>query len=167
MARDVNARTLAYVVVFTGLGLALAPVSFPVGPTRAFPGQHFVNGLAGVLIGPWALLVALLISTIRLMLGLGTVFAYPGSLPGALAVALAAYFLRRRGLHAYAPLAEPLGTLGLGLPLSAYVVAPALGLGQRFAAGLIPIFAGWAASTAIGSVAAFLVASALRKLGRL
>lgn len=51
-------RIIAYVVVFTGLGMALAPLSFPVGPTRAFPGQHFVNGIAGVVIGPWALVVA-------------------------------------------------------------------------------------------------------------
>ncbi|MCU7787821.1 energy coupling factor transporter S component ThiW [Pyrobaculum sp. 3827-6] len=162
-----HTRKLAYVAVFTGLGLALAPLSFPVGPTRAFPGQHFVNGLAGVLVGPWALVVAFLISSLRNMLGLGTLFAFPGSLPGALVVWLVGVVLRRFGKAHYAPLFEPLGTLGLGFPTAAYVVAPLLGVGERFAAGFIPLLAGWAASTFTGSVAAFAVASAWRRLGRL
>ncbi|RFA96340.1 energy coupling factor transporter S component ThiW [Pyrobaculum aerophilum] len=160
-------RVVAYLAVFTGLGLALAPLSFPVGPTRAFPGQHFVNGVAGVVIGPWALAVAFLVSLIRNMLGLGTVFAFPGSIPGALIVWLAATALRRFGKAHYAPLFEPLGTLGLGFPAAAYVVAPLLGVGERFITGLIPIFIGWAASTITGSIAAFFVAVALRRLGRL
>ena len=62
----------------------------------------------------WALLVALLISIIKYSLGLGTALAYPGSLPEALTVALVAYVLRRRGLHTYAPLFKPLGTLEVG-----------------------------------------------------
>lgn len=155
---------LAYVVVFTGLGLALAPLNIPIGPTKAFPGQHFVNGLAGLVLGPWAVAVAALISAIRLMLGLGTVFAFPGSIPGALVVGLASVVFGRRP---WVALLESLGTLGVGLPLSIYVVAPALGLGERFAAALIPVALGWALSTGIGTAGAYAAALALRRLGKI
>ncbi|CCC81948.1 energy coupling factor transporter S component ThiW [Thermoproteus tenax] len=155
---------LSYIVVFTGLGLALAPLNIPVGPTKAFPGQSFVNGLAGLVLGPWAVVVAILISTIRLMLGLGTIFAFPGSIPGALLVGLASTAFKRRPWVVWF---EPVGTLGIGLPLSVYVIGPALGLGNQFAAALIPVTAGWALSTAIGTSAAYAVALALRRLGKI
>jgi len=61
-----------------------------VGPTKCFPFQHAVNAVAGVLLGPWwAAAAAFVASVIRNMLGTGTLFAFPGSIPGALAVGLA------------------------------------------------------------------------------
>ncbi|PSO06974.1 hypothetical protein B9Q04_13290 [Candidatus Marsarchaeota G2 archaeon BE_D] len=40
----------------------------------------------GVTLGPYAVVVALFISLIRMGLGVGTIFSLPGSLPGALLV---------------------------------------------------------------------------------
>src|SRR5699024_9727296 len=46
--------------------------------------QHMVNVLAAVLLGPFpAVLIAFLTSLLRVMLGLGTVVAFPGSIIGA------------------------------------------------------------------------------------
>lgn len=53
-------RKVALSSVLSALALVIAPFSwFAWGPTKAFPGQHFVNALAGVLVGPlWAAFIA-------------------------------------------------------------------------------------------------------------
>ena len=116
-----NTRKIAQAAVLAATAVALSPLSFPIGPTRVYPAQHMINGVGGVLLGPWyAVLVALIAAIVRNALGTGTVFAFPGGIPGALIVGLVHRYLWRRD---YAALAEPVGT-ACGAVISALLVAP-------------------------------------------
>ena len=86
-------RKVAYAVVLAAIGIALAPyTSFPIGIAKVNPTQHFVNLVGAVLLGPWwAVCIAAVIGTIRNMLGVGTLLAFPGGMIGAL---LAGYCYR-------------------------------------------------------------------------
>lgn len=78
-------KKLTVTALFIGLGVLLAPiVSFPLAGARVFPLQHLINVLLAVLLG-WRYSVsgAFCISSIRIVLGVGTVLAYPGSMIGA------------------------------------------------------------------------------------
>jgi len=158
--------------VLAALALVLSPVSwFAWGPTRAFPGQHFINALAGVTVGPlWAIAIAVIVGTLRISLGLGTVFAYPGGIPGGVVVGLVYALLKRRlgraRAMALAALSEPLGTVLIGATTSWYLVDPLInaGLRTRFLS-LLPFYAGWALSSISGSVLAMLVLTALEARG--
>lgn len=116
-----NTRKIAQAAVLAATAVALSPLSFPIGPTRVYPAQHMINGIGGVLLGPWyAMLVALIAAIVRNALGTGTIFALPGGIPGALVVGLVHRYLWRRD---YAALTEPVGT-ACGAIISALLVAP-------------------------------------------
>lgn len=130
-------RNLALAGLFAALGVLLSGLSVPVGPTRCFPAQHALNALAGVLLGPWwAAGAATITSLLRVSLGTGTLFAFPGSIPGALAVGFAAALLPDR-LKPLGVLAEPLATCTLGAWICAAWLGPAMGksVGYAFLAG--------------------------------
>lgn len=122
-AKYFNLKKLALTAIFAALGVVLSPLFFVVGPTKCYPFQHMINGLAGVLIGPWyAGLAALITGIIRNMLGTGTIFAFPGGIPGAITVGLI-YKITKRDESA---ICEPIGTF-IGALLSAYIVGPMAG----------------------------------------
>lgn len=146
--------------VLAALGVVIAPfLWFAWGPTKAFPGQHLVNVLAGVLLGPaWAALVATVVGTIRIALGVGTVYAYPGGIPGGIVVGVAYHVLRRvtkrrKVSLVAAALTEPLGTVLVGGAISWYLFDPFFGgaMHARFAT-ILWLFLGWAASSVTGAV---------------
>ena len=106
---------------FIALGFVLSLVSFPIGPTRVFPFQHMINALVGIMLGPlWAVVVGFGIGTLRIAAGTGTLFAYPGGIPGGFVVGILYWHVWRRDECA---LTEPLGT-GVGGILSAVAFAP-------------------------------------------
>ena len=126
LKRDKNKRfkkmTLAGLLVATSL--LLSGISFPLGPVRCFPFQHTANVLAGAALGPWwAASAAFSTSLLRIMAGTGTIFAFPGSIPGAIAAGLAFRLFR----NPWAALAEPLGTGILRAAIIAWVMGPAVG----------------------------------------
>ena len=138
-----NTKIVAYTAVFGALGAALGWISIPVGPTKIFPLQHTINGIAGVLIGPWAVVSALIATTIRYSTGMGSIYAFPGSPFGALVVAVV-YRLVKKDSSA---LFEPLGTVFLGGTASGLLIAPFFSQGSAptvwffwiaFAASCIP-----------------------------
>lgn len=151
---------------FIALGFVLSLVSFPIGPTRIFPFQHTINALVGIMLGPWyAILVAFGIGTLRLAAGTGTVFAYPGGIPGGLVVGLLYWYVWR---HDECALSEPIGT-ALGAILSALVFAPSIGskplpsiLGFTAQWELYVIFF-WLASIP-GSIIGYILVKTLRKI---
>jgi len=173
-------RKISLLIALTAVGVIIAPLAwFPFISTKAFPGQHLVNAIAGVLLGPWlAAIAAILIGIIRNALGIGTIYAFPGGVPGAIVVGLA-YLLTRNArnplLRYSAALLEPIGTVLIGGTLSIFIVAPAVGdirlLGAIEQYGLysfLPIFwAGWAASSVPGSIIGYLVLLTLDKSGLL
>ncbi len=166
---------IAYTTVFTALGIVLAHTFFfSIFGTLAFPGQHLVNAVAGVMLGPWwASLVAILVGTYRNAVGIGTLFAYPGGIPGAIVVGLGYRLLRRRysvKASLSAALLEPLGTVIIGGTISLLVIAPVIKpettqlITQLGIVGaLIQFYTGWALSSVPGAVIGYLLLIALHR----
>ena len=113
-------RIITAVGLLVAIGTIAAPFSIPVGLAKAYPVQHAINVLAGVLLGPGpAVVAAVLTSTIRNLLGTGTPMAFPGSIFGALLAGLAFRYFQKEYLAAAG---EVLGT-GLIGGLVAFPVA--------------------------------------------
>ncbi|RST73001.1 energy coupling factor transporter S component ThiW [Siminovitchia acidinfaciens] len=113
-------------------------IFIPVGFAKVFPVQHFANIVTAVLFGPgYALAQAFIVSVIRNMAGTGSLFAFPGSMIGAL---LAGWFYSKTKRMEFAFLGEVIGTGLLGA-VAAYPIAKLL-FGQEAALfGLVPAFA--------------------------
>ena len=129
-------------LTFTAIIIAITTVSsgfiyIPVGFAKIFPIQHFANVLSAVLLGPWyALAQAFITSTLRNMQGTGGLFAYPGSMIGAL---LAAYFYSKSKKISLAVVGEVIGTGILGA-IATYPIAVLLLGREATLFGLIPAF---------------------------
>ena len=154
-----NTKKIAVAAVLTGLTVALSTFYIPLGTTKCFPAQHMMNGIAGVLLGPWyAVLMATATGTIRNILGLGTLYAFPGGIPGALVVGLVhRYFLK----NDVAALSEPIGTVAVGATLSAILFAPM----QGHSLTMYFFWVAFAVSSIPGAFLGYLVLKALRRLG--
>ncbi|HDI42644.1 MAG TPA: energy coupling factor transporter S component ThiW [Candidatus Bathyarchaeota archaeon] len=155
---EVSSKRVALTAVLISIGVVLAPiVYFPIGPTKCYPIQHMINAVAGVLLGPWyAAGIATAIGIIRYTSGFGTIFAFPGGIPGALVVGLVHRYIRRSD---YAALTEPIGTVVIGATLSALVFAPLIGR-------IKPLAFFWtffAASSIPGCILGFIVIKMLRR----
>jgi len=152
-----NTKLLVQLSLYTAIGVFLASfLWFPAGPTKCFPGQHIVNAVAGVLLGPiHASIVALLIGIIRNLVGWGTIFAFPGGIPGALTVGMFSLLLGHKKRH-FAAFSEPLGTVFIGGTLSTIVI----GLNPST---LLFIWSNFAISSVPGSIIGFIILTSIRK----
>jgi energy-coupling factor transport system ATP-binding protein len=152
-------RRVAYAVVLTAIGVALAPyTSIPLGIAKINPTQHFVNLLAAVLLGPgWAVLIAMVIGALRNVLGLGTLLAFPGGMIGAFLAGMAYCKLRRPG---WAAAGEIVGTGLIAPVVSALLVAPFLMNKSIALFTLVPSFLG---STILGALLGILALKLLRR----
>jgi len=159
-------KRLTLSIVLIALGVVLAPLYFIAGPTKAFPFQHMINAISGVFLGPWyAMVIAITIGAIRNGLGTGTIFAFPGGIPGALVVGLLYHYVKKTD---YMALSEFLGTT-LGALISAIIIAPFIGvkmpplLGIEVQWALFTIY--WLISSVPGCTLGFLVIKVLRRTG--
>uniref|UniRef100_A0A7C3EWG2 Energy coupling factor transporter S component ThiW n=1 Tax=Candidatus Methanomethylicus mesodigestus TaxID=1867258 RepID=A0A7C3EWG2_9CREN len=160
---------ISAIMIALGVILSAYPGAIPIGPTKVFPFQHMINGIAGFLLGPfYAGGIALAIGILRIGIGTGTVFAIFGGVPGALVVGFVCRYLVKRPAIS---LVEPLGT-AFGALISAFFVAPVIG------AGPLPPFLGISAQWALftifflmssipGSILGYLVLIALKRRGML
>lgn len=172
MIRSKSLRRLVLSALLSALALAVSPVAwFQWGPTKAFPGQHMVNVLAGIMVGPiLASFCAIIVGTLRIMLGVGTVFAYPGGIPGGLMVGILYLLFKKkfksRRAIVLASLGEPVGTVLIGGTISWYIVDPFLGsvLHSRFGT-LLPFYLGWALSSISGWAIGTVLVLALDRMG--
>lgn len=184
MKTEINyVKKLALLAVFSALGVAISPFTWFVAfGTKAYPAQHMINAILGVLLGPlWTAIAAIFIGTIRNMLGTGTVYAFPGGIPGGLVVGIVYWVLKRLRLseksRLTAALSEPIGTLLIGAPLAIFLVASWMGP-QGYSASLLhltategPIFGylifatWWAISCVPGSILGFIVLMILKRIG--
>lgn len=113
-------------------GVILSVVSIPMGPTKCFPFQHTINVIAGITLGPWwALGAAFTTSVIRNLAGTGSIFAFPGSMFGALFVGIAAKALPDK-YKILAACAEPVGTGIVGAWVGAAILGPMIGKSVGF-----------------------------------
>ncbi|HBY57632.1 MAG TPA: energy coupling factor transporter S component ThiW [Candidatus Atribacteria bacterium] len=149
-------RKIVLTGLFAAMAVILSGIHFPVGPTKCFPFQHAINAVSGVLLGSWyASIAATVAGVIRNMLGTGTIFAFPGGIPGALVVGIVHRFWSKD----YAAFVEPLGTGPIGASISAYVVAPWIGKSMPFLTFQIAFLV----SSIPGCILGFLVLRILRK----
>jgi energy coupling factor transporter S component ThiW len=124
--------------MFIALGTLSSNVFFiPVGFTKLFPVQHFLNVLSAVLLGPYyAVAQAFGVSLLRNIMGTGSLFAFPGSMVGAL---LASFLFLKTKKIFLAFLGEVVGTGIIGAMLC-YPIATII-LGQKATLfGFIPLF---------------------------
>ena len=152
-----NLRKLVLAGLLIAVGVACSPFSIPVGASKCFPVQHMVNVLAAVMLGPWyGVGMAFLTSLLRVLLGTGSLLAFPGSMCGALVCGLI-YHYRKNLPLTY--LGEVLGTSLLGgmlaYPLATLVMAKQAALITY----VIPFFV----STAGGTILAAVLVFALQK----
>lgn len=132
-AKDELLKKAVTAGILAAAGVVLSVISIPAGPVRCFPFQHTINVIAGIVLGPlWAVGAAFVTSLIRNMIGTGSLFAFPGSIFGALFVGVAAMALPKRYKIAAAAM-EPIGTGVVGAWVSAQIVAPFIGKTVGFA----------------------------------
>ena len=95
-------RKIAATTVLAAAAIVLSPFSFPIGPTKIYPAQHMINSISGVLLGPWyAICVAVIAGIVRNALGTGTIFAFPGGIPGALVVGIVHRYIWKKNSAKY------------------------------------------------------------------
>lgn len=158
-ARRNATRTLVLAALFAAIGVLISAFAVPVGGARVLPFQHAINAVAGVLLGPWwAALSALVTATLRFAFGTGSLFAFPGSPFGAIAVGLAYRWLKRDE----AALFEPLGTVLVGATLGALLISPFIG---EATGGLVALAVSFALSSIPGAIVGYLLLKALRRAG--
>lgn len=141
---------LTYTAMIAGITTVSSGfIYIPIGFAKIFPIQHFANVLSAVLLGPWyALAQAFISSTLRNLMGTGSIFAYPGSMIGAL---LAAYLFSKTKKIQFAALGEVIGTGLLGA-LATYPISIFLLGKEATVFGLMPAFA---LSSIVGAVMAY------------
>ncbi|HJG32319.1 energy coupling factor transporter S component ThiW [Jeotgalicoccus aerolatus] len=147
--------------VFVALNVILSSIiTFPIGIIRAAPMQHLINVLGAVMTGPWVIVQAFISSTLRVLTGTGTVFAFPGSMIGALAAWLLYKFTKKLPLAA---LGEVLGTGIIGA-LSLYPLIRILNLDTNI---FTAVAAAFFLSSLIGSAVSYFILKQLEKRGAL
>lgn len=152
-------KRLVLGAMFVAVAVALSPLSIPVGVAKCFPVQHFVNVMAAMFLGPvYGVGVAFSASLIRVLLGTGTLLAFPGSMIGALLCGIVFYAGKKLWVTC---LAEVVGTGIIGA-LVAYPVATLL-MGRE--AAIFTFVVPFLVSTIGGSAIAFVFVSIFNKLG--
>ena len=114
-------RILSLLSIYLALGVLVSPIFYvDLGFAKVFPMQHLLNVCLAVWFGTrYNLMGAFALSSLRILLGLGTIMAYPGSLFGAF---LSAYFYEKTQSLWMASIGEVVGT-GLIGSLVAYAIA--------------------------------------------
>lgn len=131
-------QKLTMTAMFIAIGTLTSHAFFiPLGITKVFPMQHFINVLSAVLLGPYyAVAQALCVSILRNLMGTGSIFAFPGSMIGAFFAAF--LFMKTRKIY-MAFVGEVVGTGFIGA-IASYPIATLL-LGKEASLfGFIPAF---------------------------
>lgn len=151
-------RKLTYTAIISAITTVTSTVIYiPLGFAKVFPIQHFANVLSAVLLGPWyAILQAVVTSTLRNMMGTGSLFAYPGSVIGAF---LAAMLYQKTNKLSLSAVGEVVGT-GIFGAIATYPIAVLL-LGQKATLfGFVPSFI---ASSFTGAIMGYGLLKVLQK----
>lgn len=148
--KKISTKKLALAGVLCAVAVACSPFSIPVGASKCFPVQHFVNILGGVFLGPlYNVIVAFVTSLIRNLLGTGSLLAFPGSMCGALLCGLMYKYFKNLPL---AYLGELVGTSVIGGILAYPVATLIMGKEASLFLYVIPFFISTFGGTIIGAV---------------
>ncbi|MCE4957205.1 energy coupling factor transporter S component ThiW [Macrococcoides caseolyticum] len=151
-------RKLTLTSILIAMNIVLSQmISIPVGPIKAYPMQHFINVLCAVLVGPWfGLAQALISSCLRNYFGMGTLFAFPGSMIGVFFAGLLYNKFKKLELAA---LGEWIGT---GL-IGSICTLPLMYIMQLDFKGFMPIFYAFLLNSFIGSIIAYFLLKLLKQ----
>ena len=159
MKSDNKILKLTVVALFVTVAVVLSGFSIPLGVARVFPVQHAVNILLGVLLGPWyAVEAAFVTSMIRVLLGTGTILAFPGSMIGA---CLCGLLYRKYENIGIAFIGELIGTGIIGA-LVAYPMAAFI-LGRE--AALFGFVVPFSSSACVGAFVSAILLIACKRTG--
>lgn len=152
-------KKLTAVSLLTALGVVSSHIiHLPIGMAKAFPVQHGINLITAVFFGPaYGVGVAFTISSLRNLLGTGSLLAFPGSMIGAL---LAGLLFKKGKSPIYAALGEVFGTGILGALVS-YPVAKYL-MGREMA--LFFYVGPFVLSSVVGVILGYIVFEAVIKI---
>lgn len=154
-----NLKKLTLSGILVAVGVVCSTFYIPIGVAKCFPIQHFINILAGVLLGPlYAVAMAFVTSLIRVMMGTGSLLAFPGSMVGALLCGLL-YKYTKNTVIAY--IGEIFGTGFLGAVLAYPVSVFVLSKSAAVFGFIIP----FGISTLVGSSVSLVLLIALKKTG--
>lgn len=80
-----HTRRMVFTALFCAMAIACSNFLYiPLGIVRAYPIQHFMNIMLAIIVGTrYAISGAFIVSFIRNLLGVGSIFAFPGSMIGA------------------------------------------------------------------------------------
>lgn len=144
--------------VLVAICVVLSGLHIPIGPTKVYPFQHTVNAIAGIILGPgWAAIIATIAAIIRNLLGVGTIFAFPGGIPGGIVVGLLYRYLKKD----WVALFEPIGTGPIGATISAWIVVPYISSNV----GWLTLQTAFLMSSIPGSVLGYVIIKMIRKGG--
>jgi energy coupling factor transporter S component ThiW len=115
-----SVKKLSLAGVLVAAGVVCSTFYIPIGVSKVFPVQHFINVLAAVILGPaYGVGMAFATSLLRNLMGTGSLLAFPGSMCGVLLSGLLYKYTKQLGA---AFLGEVTGTGMIGA-LLAYPVA--------------------------------------------
>jgi energy coupling factor transporter S component ThiW len=118
-----SVKKLSLAGIMVAVGVVCSTFSIPIGVAKVFPVQHFINVLAGVVLGPfYGVAMAFVTSLLRNLMGTGSLLAFPGSMCGALLCGLL-YHSSKKLMLAF--VGEVVGTGIIGA-LLAYPIAALL-----------------------------------------
>ena len=144
--------------ILIALGVILSTFSIPIGVTKCFPIQHLINVLAAVILGPFhGVSMAFITSLIRVMLGTGTLLAFPGSMCGGLLAAL--LYKQKKNIY-LAFLGEVIGTGIIG----ALVAYPMAAVFMSREAALFGFVVPFSMSSFVGSVIALVFIAVFKRV---
>jgi energy coupling factor transporter S component ThiW len=154
-----NSKKLAQAGILIAVGVVCSTFSIPVGAAKVFLVQHFINVLAGVTLGPYyGVSMAFVTSLLRVMMGTGSLLAFPGSMCGAF---LCGTLYKRTRKTSMAFLGEIVGT-GIVGAILAYPVA-SLVMGRE--AALFGFIVPFGISSVAGAGISLVFITALKKTG--
>lgn len=162
--KNQNIKKLCIAAIMVALAVVGSLFSFPVFGSKCAPVQHMVNILCAVFLGPiYSVTVAFAASLIRVLFGLGSLMAFPGSMFGALICGLV-----YRKFKSIIPtlIGEVAGTSLLG-GLCAYPVAVLFMGVDAAAVGFYAYIIPFLISTAAGAIISGIVLFTLKKTGAL
>lgn len=154
-----SVKKLSLAGILIALGVVCSTFYIPIGVSKVFPIQHFINVFAGVVLGPaYAFGMAFATSLLRNIMGTGSLLAFPGSMCGALLCGLLYQYIKK--LWA-AFLGEVIGTGIIGALIAYPVAVQFLSSKAAFYGFILP----FGISSLAGALISMILLVSLNKVG--
>ena len=156
---------IGFTAILIPIGVILSYINpfgyFTISGTKIDPFAHLINALSGVLLGlSFSVITASSIAIIRFSVGIGTIHAFHGGIPGAVIVSIVAHYIYKKypKFVEYAAFFEPLGTVFIGGTITTII--------QGFTIGNLLFYWGlFLAASFIGSALGFILLKVIKDSG--